>query len=179
MLRCTTVNLVPGDNDILPDALCLQASVSATPHIVGSESFDERKASRQKEGILIIKKALTKQPKMRRGIAGLTAGAAMVHSAAAIMVSTDSTCDQQCGNVLDATTPADIVCNQNDYTSAAGVVFENCLNCEISSTAYDTSTNQSDQQWALYNSRYALSECLFGQPGNNNAYLGGTPCVTS
>lgn len=117
---------------------------------------------------------------MRRGLPlRLATGAALANSATAIMVSPDSSCDQQCGNVLDATTPADIVCDQNGYTSAAGTVFQNCLNCEISSSDYDTTTNQSDQQWALYNSRYALSECLFGEPGDNDAFLAASPCITS
>lgn len=112
---------------------------------------------------------------MRRGIVGLAAGAALVKSAAAIMVTSDSACDQQCGNVLDATTPADVVCDQDNYSSAAGVVFKNCLNCEVASTAYDTTTNQSDQQWALYNSRYALSECLFGASALPESEV----CITS
>lgn len=99
-------------------------------------------------------------------IARLAVAAALLGPAVAILVTTGSDCDQQCGNVLDATTPTDIVCNQDNYGSSAGVVFENCLTCELSSTHYTTNPNSTDQQWMLYNARYALSECLFGEPGN-------------
>ncbi|CAN8095333.1 unnamed protein product [Discula destructiva] len=110
-------------------------------------------------------------------IVRLATSAAVFNSAAAILVTSSSSCNQQCGNVLDATTPDDIVCDQDSYGNAAGTVFKNCLNCEISSTAYETNPNQSDQHWMLYNSRYALSECLWGQPGNRD--VGDSPCLTS
>lgn len=116
---------------------------------------------------------------MKRAILRLAAGAALANSAVAVLVTASSSCAQQCGNVLSSTTPADIQCDQNSYSSGAGLVFKNCLNCELTSTAYDTATNQSDQEWLLYNSRYALSECLFGQPGNNSAALADSPCITS
>lgn len=116
---------------------------------------------------------------MKATLTRLAAAAALAKSATAILVTSGSTCDQQCGNVLDATTPADIVCNQNDYGSAAGIVFKNCMNCEQTSTYYTTNPNESDQQWMLYNSRYALSECLWGEPGNNSVESIIVPCTTS
>ncbi|KAK7749444.1 hypothetical protein SLS53_000017 [Cytospora paraplurivora] len=103
---------------------------------------------------------------MRFATARLAAGAALASSACAILVTDGSSCDDQCGNVLSATTGADIECNQNDYGSAAGIVYKNCMNCELSSTYYDTQTNETDQQWLLYNARYALSYCMWGEPGN-------------
>lgn len=105
---------------------------------------------------------------------------ALLNPALALLVTSGSDCDDQCGNVLDATTPADIVCDQDDYGSSAGVVFENCLNCELTSTHYTSNPNATDLQWMLYNSRYALSECMFGEPGNVSVDgdLYGT-CITS
>lgn len=105
------------------------------------------------------------------------AAALPIQSVTAILVTSGSSCDQQCGNVLDATTPADIVCDQNSYGSAAGVVFKNCMTCELTSTYYTTNPNESDQHWMLYNSRYALSECLWGSPGNST--VANSPCTTS
>lgn len=114
---------------------------------------------------------------MRLAVSRLAAGAALAHLVAAVLVTPSSSCDQQCGNVLNSNSPTDIECDQNDYGSAAGIVFKNCLTCELTSTAYETNPNQSDQQWMLYNSRYALSECLWGYPGNN--VVADTPCITS
>lgn len=114
---------------------------------------------------------------MKASTSIFVAGAALSGRSAAILVTSGSTCDQQCGNVLDATTPSDIVCSEDDYGSSAGVVFKNCMNCELTSTFYTTNPNSSDQQWLLYNSRYALSVCLWGTPGNID--VGDSPCITS
>lgn len=114
---------------------------------------------------------------MKASISRLAACAALVGRSAAILVTPGSSCDQQCGNVLDATTPADVVCDQNNYASSAGVVFKNCMSCELTSTYHTTNPNSTDQQWLLYNSRYALSECLWGIPGNVD--VGDSPCITS
>lgn len=69
------------------------------------------------------------------------------------------------------------MCDQNDYGTSAGVVYKNCMNCELTSTYYSTELNQTDQQWLLYNARYALSYCMFGEPGNVD--VGDSPCITS
>ncbi|KAI3401056.1 hypothetical protein diail_766 [Diaporthe ilicicola] len=114
---------------------------------------------------------------MRPTPARLAVSVALANSATAIVVTPDSPCDDQCGNVLSATTGADIECDQNNYGSAAGTVFRNCLNCELGSKYYSEELNQTDQQWTLYNSRFALSYCVFGDPGNDN--VGDSPCVTS
>lgn len=116
---------------------------------------------------------------MRLATVRLATGAALVNVAVAILVTSSSSCDQQCGNVLDGNSPTDIECDQDNYGSAAGTVFKNCLNCEMTSTAHQTNPNQSDQQWMLYNSRYALSECLWGDPDDSNAGIGDSPCTTS
>lgn len=114
---------------------------------------------------------------MRPTTARLVVSTALASSAAAILVTPNSPCDTQCGNVLSATTGSDIECDQNNYGNAAGTVFRNCMNCELSSTYYSTDLNQSDQEWMLYNSRFAVSYCVYGDPGNEN--IGDSPCVTS
>ncbi|KAK7706219.1 hypothetical protein SLS64_007557 [Diaporthe eres] len=114
---------------------------------------------------------------MRPTPARLAVSVALANSAAAILVTPDSPCDTQCGNVLSATTGSDIECDQNNYGNAAGTVFRNCMNCELSSKYYSTELNQSDQEWMLYNSRFAVSYCVYGDPGNEN--IGDSPCVTS
>ncbi|KUI56776.1 hypothetical protein VP1G_04115 [Cytospora mali] len=114
---------------------------------------------------------------MRFATARLTASAALAGSASAILVTQGSPCDDQCGNVLSATTGPDIECDQNNYGSAAGIVYKNCMNCELSSTYYSTELNQTDQQWLLYNARFALSYCMFGEPGN--VVVDDSPCITS
>ncbi|KAK2602212.1 hypothetical protein N8I77_008762 [Diaporthe amygdali] len=114
---------------------------------------------------------------MRPTPARLAVSVALANSATAILVTPDSPCDDQCGNVLSATTGSDIECDQNLYGSAAGTVFRNCLNCELGSSYYSSELNQTDLQWMLYNARFAVSYCVFGDPGNKNA--GSSPCLTS
>ncbi|KAM0346067.1 hypothetical protein ACHAPU_005828 [Fusarium lateritium] len=95
---------------------------------------------------------------------------------AAILVADNSPCGTLCGNVLDATTADDIVCQEDDYKSGAGIVYQQCVACELSSD-YHTKDNDTDQQWLLYNVRYAISYCLFGVPDNEKII--NTPCLTS
>ncbi|ROW02826.1 hypothetical protein VSDG_01611 [Cytospora chrysosperma] len=114
---------------------------------------------------------------MRLTTARVAASLALASSASAILVTQGSSCDTQCGNVLSATTGPDIVCDQNNYGTSAGTVFKNCMNCELDSTYYDTETNETDQQWMLYNARYALSYCMWGEP--DNVDVGDSPCLTS
>ncbi|KAK0376612.1 hypothetical protein CLIM01_06028 [Colletotrichum limetticola] len=93
----------------------------------------------------------------------------------AIHVANGSPCQTLCGNVLDATTKNDVVCDEHSYSSSAGSVYQQCVSCELSSD-YATSTNETDTQWALYNLRYAISYCTFGYPDNPN--VGSSPCLT-
>lgn len=121
----------------------------------------------------ILRIAFSNQ-KMRTSIPRLAVSAALAGSASAMIVTSGSSCSVQCGNSLDATAPSEIVCSQS---SMAGSVLETCMNCELTSTAYTTNPNQTDQQWLLYNSRYAISECLWGYPGNTS--VSDSPCITS
>ncbi|KAF5021649.1 hypothetical protein F66182_6307 [Fusarium sp. NRRL 66182] len=111
-----------------------------------------------------------------RGLALVTTGLSLLSSASAILVAEDSPCGTVCGNVLDATTKDDVVCQEGDYTSGPGIVFQQCITCQQSSD-YRTKDNVTDQDYFLYNLRYASSYCLFGVP--NNTDIIDTPCKTS
>ncbi|KAH6987505.1 hypothetical protein BKA56DRAFT_669150 [Ilyonectria sp. MPI-CAGE-AT-0026] len=110
-----------------------------------------------------------------RIITNFAAAGLAIPLAEAILVAPNSPCSTDCGNVLSSTSADDIVCSQNSYSSGAGQVFDGCVSCEIAS---DYSNNgETDQQWALYNLRYATSYCLFGNPNNTDVIT--TPCITS
>ncbi|KAK0719949.1 hypothetical protein B0H67DRAFT_486953 [Lasiosphaeris hirsuta] len=95
---------------------------------------------------------------------------------AALIVSPGSPCSTSCGNVLGSTSPDEMVCDAASYSGkSAGIVFENCIKCETTST-YSSGT-QTDTQWLLYNLRFNLGFCLWGDLGNTNA--GSNPCLTS
>jgi len=61
----------------------------------------------------------------------------------AVLVAPLSSCDQYCGNNLDATTVDDLVCTESSY---AGSVFAGCVDCELHSkwVYKDTSRSLSD-----------------------------------
>ncbi|KAF7561302.1 hypothetical protein G7046_g2839 [Stylonectria norvegica] len=100
---------------------------------------------------------------------------AVLPAAQAVLVTPGSPCSTSCGNVLDATTPADVICSQDGYSVGTGQLFEGCVNCELSSGYRNE--QETDTQWMLYNLRYATSYCLFGTPDNKNVIS--TPCITS
>ncbi|KJZ74221.1 hypothetical protein HIM_06452 [Hirsutella minnesotensis 3608] len=104
-----------------------------------------------------------------------TAIAAALPVAQAILASPDSPCSTTCGNVLDSTSPADLVCDRGGFSGTTGQLFQGCLECEMHSGFHDG--NRSDVKSMLYNMRYAVSYCLFGEPVN--PHLVNTPCITS
>lgn len=58
-----------------------------------------------------------------------------------------------------------VVCLDNDYSSTArGRAYKACVACQLNSTAVDENNNVTDVDWALYNMRYTLSECMFAVP---------------
>jgi hypothetical protein len=89
---------------------------------------------------------------MLRIITSFAAVGAMLPAAEAIVVAPSSPCSVNCGNVLDATTPADVVCKPDEYTggydNGAGTVFQGCVQCELSS-GYATDSNYTDNMAAL------------------------------
>ncbi|EEU44700.1 uncharacterized protein NECHADRAFT_63536 [Fusarium vanettenii 77-13-4] len=111
-----------------------------------------------------------------RGSSLLAVGLGLLSPATSLLVASDSPCGTLCGNVLSSTTNNDIVCHEDDYTTGSGIVFQQCLACEQTSD-YRTSDNETDQQYYLYNLRYAVSYCLFGIPDNKDVI--NTPCMTS
>jgi hypothetical protein len=67
--------------------------------------------------------------------------------AGALLVAPGSPCSTSCGNELSSSSPAEMVCREDAYTSSsAGIVFGNCVKCETSSTYATESGKQSDLQ---------------------------------
>jgi len=76
-------------------------------------------------------------------------------SATAILVAKDSPCGTSCGNVLDSTSPDDIMCDESRFTAtSAGQVFQSCINCERESTY--SSGNDTDLKWLLCEYSWSL-----------------------
>ncbi|KAK1243682.1 hypothetical protein MKX08_001820 [Trichoderma sp. CBMAI-0020] len=117
---------------------------------------------------------------MLRLLTSFAAVGAVLPAAEAIIVAPNSPCSVNCGNVLDATTPADVVCRPDEYTggydNGAGTVFQGCVQCELNS-GYATDGNYTDNMAALYNLRYAVSYCVFNEPKHED-YIN-NPCTTS
>ncbi|EFY95098.1 hypothetical protein X797_010358 [Metarhizium robertsii] len=104
--------------------------------------------------------------------------AALVPAAQSILVPSGSPCAANCGNILDKTAPEDLVCSQGSFSSdPTGQQFAACVDCERSSTYH--SGNDSDIQSMLYNVRYALSYCVWGDAPAKNPKVANTPCITT
>ncbi|KAG6040326.1 hypothetical protein E4U41_000883 [Claviceps citrina] len=112
------------------------------------------------------------------GMLILAAAAAVLPTAQAILCPSGSQCAVNCGNVLAATSPDDLVCEQQAFQSnPTGQVFSSCVDCQRSS-AYHRG-NDSDIQTMLYNIRYALSYCVWGDIPAKNPSAVNTPCITT
>ncbi|KAG6006241.1 hypothetical protein E4U21_007204 [Claviceps maximensis] len=104
--------------------------------------------------------------------------AALLPTAKAILCPSGSQCAANCGNVLAATSPDDLVCDDRAFKSdPVGQLFAGCVGCQRSSTYH--SGNESDIQTMLYNLRYALSYCVWGDAPMRNPRVVDTPCITS
>ncbi|KAK8112708.1 hypothetical protein PG984_013234 [Apiospora sp. TS-2023a] len=99
--------------------------------------------------------------------------AALLRISSALLVAEHSPCSVKCGNVLDSTNPDDVVCDAAGYGTGAGTLWKQCLTCELSSPYLDDAGKpaQADLQAALYNMRYATSQCIFEA-------LSSSPCIT-
>ncbi|OBT67162.1 hypothetical protein VE03_02681 [Pseudogymnoascus sp. 23342-1-I1] len=102
--------------------------------------------------------------------------AGFVGQGAAIRAVPSSPCASLCGDVT-STTGSDILCTSEDLSSNKGQVFSKCISCQVTSTAIDSKTGDTDLKWMLYNLRYAMSSCMWGFPGNSSVQ--NTPCLTS
>ncbi|OAQ77469.1 LPXTG-domain-containing protein [Purpureocillium lilacinum] len=59
---------------------------------------------------------------------------------------------------------------------AVGAQFRQCVAC-LEKSAFEQA-GESDQQWFVYNMRYAIDFCIFGYP-NGTGGAGSNPCLTS
>ncbi|KHN95767.1 uncharacterized protein MAM_06379 [Metarhizium album ARSEF 1941] len=109
--------------------------------------------------------------------------AALLPLVQSILVPSGSPCAANCGNILDKTSPEDLVCKQGSFsTDPTGQQFAGCVDCERSSAYH--SGNDSDIQSMLYelardNVRYALSYCVWGDAPTRNPEVTNTPCITT
>lgn len=79
---------------------------------------------------------------------------AALPAARALVVTPGSDCETKCGNVLDSTSPDEIVCKQQDYsTTDAGKMFTDCLTC-LEHSVYTQDGKQTDTQWMLCTSAF-------------------------
>ncbi|KAK3946068.1 hypothetical protein QBC46DRAFT_65220 [Diplogelasinospora grovesii] len=105
--------------------------------------------------------------------------------ASTLQVAPNSPCSSACvdSTTLDFSDPnssntrnSDITCHDAAYgTTETGMKWKNCMSCLQNSTYSQGS--ESDQQWFLYNARYAVAYCVFAFP--NATGVGTTPCSTS
>ncbi|KFA63222.1 hypothetical protein S40285_04900 [Stachybotrys chlorohalonatus IBT 40285] len=111
-------------------------------------------------------------------------GLALLRLVAALQVAPNSPCASFCADFsnLDmsnpnssTTTPNDISCDDDEYSSPEGMKFQRCLTCLENSEF--TQDEESDQEWYLYNLRYSFNYCVFGYP--NATDVGSSPCITS
>ncbi|KAG6159048.1 hypothetical protein E4U44_002793 [Claviceps purpurea] len=110
-------------------------------------------------------------------VAAIVAGLALP-ATQAILCPAASNCSFHCGNVLDKTSPDDLVCDQRAFSSdPTGQVFAGCVDCQRWSTFH--AANNSDAQSMLYNLRYAVSYCLWGKTPTKNPKVVDTPCITT
>src|SRR5271155_1335164 len=73
-----------------------------------------------------------------------------VHCVHSLHVTPNSPCLSQCSTDPDDTTPADIVCLDNEFTSTTnGSHFQQCVECELGSSAVDPKTGTTDAIWGL------------------------------
>ncbi|KAG5986160.1 hypothetical protein E4U43_005632 [Claviceps pusilla] len=104
--------------------------------------------------------------------------AALLPATTAILCPAGSQCAANCGNVLAATSPDDLVCDERAFKiDPTGQLFAGCVECQRSSTYH--SGNDSDIQTMLYNVRYALSYCVWGDAPAQNPRVVDSPCITS
>ncbi|KMU78979.1 hypothetical protein CISG_07622 [Coccidioides immitis RMSCC 3703] len=98
-----------------------------------------------------------------------------VFTALGLRVTPGSPCEEKCGPVTTNTTGADVVCRDYEYSrKPEGVVFQDCVKCELRSTFEHRRSYQSDLKWGLYNLRYAFSSCIYAFPVSKQSLS--TPC---
>src|SRR5690554_753406 len=81
-------------------------------------------------------------------------GLGVLPTTLALRVAPGSRCSTKCGNVLDSTSSESIVCKEEEYAAGDGLVFEQCVNCELRSEHVVESQDfrsgkETDLQWML------------------------------
>lgn len=120
---------------------------------------------------------------MRPFTVAVVIASSLIPVATSLQTVSGSNCSSVCtsGGASD-TLPNDVVCNDSEFTSTTnGTRFRECVECELQSSAVDTSadsmTGDTDVNWGLYNLRYALSTCVYGIPVEKASMS--TPCQVS
>ncbi|KXJ93363.1 hypothetical protein Micbo1qcDRAFT_194570 [Microdochium bolleyi] len=89
----------------------------------------------------------------------------------------DNTEDDPNDPSRSTTTPKDVVCTDSKYsTQAAGIKYQNCLQCLQNS--HVAKGSESDAAWYLYNLRYTLNVCMYSYPNVTKDQMVSTPCNT-
>ncbi|KIX96111.1 uncharacterized protein Z520_08366 [Fonsecaea multimorphosa CBS 102226] len=87
-----------------------------------------------------------------------------------------SPCESVCANA--GSLEQDVLCLDADYQSLpSGRAFQNCVACQLNSTAVDTAKNETDVEWALLALRYTLAGCMFAIPEDHVSIS--SPCQVS
>lgn len=68
---------------------------------------------------------------------------AALPAAQAVLVTPDSPCSTKCGNVLDATSQADVACEDGGFAAGDSQIFKGCVQCEANSR-FVGNDNQTD-----------------------------------
>ena len=80
------------------------------------------------------------------------------HGIHSLQVTPNSPCKSQCATGDSITTENDIVCLDSDFSSTGtGSQFQQCVECELGSTAADPKTGTTDVLWGLCKSDMRLS----------------------
>lgn len=110
-------------------------------------------------------------------ISSLLAVLFLAYTTISLQVSSNSPCTSVCTSSSSSSTlGSEIACLDADYAGTpTGQKFMSCVSCLQTSTASDE--NGSDQEWFLYNLRFALDTCLFGFQQPSDAVT--APCSMS
>lgn len=72
----------------------------------------------------------------------------------ALQVTPGSSCASTCLSASSTTTASEIVCDDSDYFSPAGVKFKDCLECL--QTSEEATGSESDSSWLICKSSLSL-----------------------
>lgn len=74
----------------------------------------------------------------------------LLQEVSAVRFTPFSPCADVCGGMIRNTTGSDVVCHDDQFdTTPEGRRFRDCVSCELQSTFYDVSHDESDVKWGL------------------------------